>query len=228
LAALTSNDQQTQSSSSSSPFMFTNEQLINITKEYIANPTPEALSKNFIFRGPVIGPLNKSDFVQTLTSIASKDNKGLNDAFPDLQSNAFGYTVDPIEPNRVWYFVRPRGTFTGPFDHPVNGRIEPTGAKYIAPPEARSVIIDSDGLIQYQSVGYVMDRFTGDTTDGQGAVFGMYNVMGQEMDDTVGSWKMGFLQWLSSKLPEGIVPKSFSNRQDLPSWWKDERMGSQK
>jgi hypothetical protein len=211
----------------SSP-QFTEKELIEIAQDYTSSPSPSALSPEFIFRGPVIGPLNKSDFVDTLTSISSYDKMGLKDAFPDLESNAFGFTIDPIEKNRVWYFERPRGTFIGSFDHPVVGRIEPTGAEYIGPPEARSVIIDFDGLIKYQSVGYVVDRFTGDTTGGQGAVFGMYKVMGQDMDDSVGSWKMVFLQWLSSKLPEGTVPKSFSKKEDLPRWWTDERMGSQR
>ena len=96
-------------------------------------------------------------------------------SFPDLETNAFGFTADdPIEPNRVWYFVRPRGTFSGkPFKHPVVGDIEATGAKVIAPPEARSMVFDDEGKIKHVSVGYVVDRFTGDTTGGKGAVFGL-------------------------------------------------------
>lgn len=27
-------------------------------------------------------------------------------SFPDIQSNSWGYSVDPQEPNRVWFFVR--------------------------------------------------------------------------------------------------------------------------
>eukprot|EP01083_Nonionella_stella_P275961 937368_1 len=208
-------------------FSYSEKELIEIAKEFASKPTPESLAADFIFRGPVIGPLNKVDFVATLTAIQAKENKGLTDAFPDLELNNFGFAVDPTEPGRVWYFQRPRGTFTGPFDHPVTGRIEPTGAAYVAPPEARSVIIDEDGLIKYASVGYVTDRFTGDTTGGKGAVFGMYHVMGEEMDDTIGSWKMIGLQWLSSILPEGTVPQSFSKKNELPDWWKDERMGAQ-
>jgi len=201
--------------------------VLRLAQEYVASPTPDKLASDFIFRGPVIGPLGKKDFVATLNSVGSGE-AGLANAFPDLQSNTFGFSVDPTEPNRVWYFERPRGTFLGAFDHPVVGRIEPTGAEYVGPPEARSVIVDEEGKIKYQSVGYVVDRFTGDTTDGAGAVFGMYSVMGEKLDDTVGSPTMVFLQWLSSVLPEGMVPKSFSRKEDLPSWWKDERMGSQK
>jgi len=208
----------------------TEDELIGIAKEYVFNTSPDQLSPDFVFRGPVIGPFNKADFVKTFKSMAASDKKGMNDAFPDLQGNVFGFSVDPVEPNRVWYFVRPRGTFTGPFDHPTVGRIEPTNAKYIAPPEARSVMIDPEtGLIIYASVGYITDRFTGDTTKGKGAVFGLYQVMGQELDDVPGSWKMTLLQKLSSILPESLgIPKSYSKKEELPAWWKDERMGAEK
>ncbi|KAL3910665.1 MAG: hypothetical protein SGARI_002011 [Bacillariaceae sp.] len=149
------------------------EELLELAKAYVDNPTVEALADDFIFRGPVIGPLTKTDFKKTLESVASKDKYDLAHAFPDLQTNNFGFTADdPVEPNRVWYFTRPRGTFSGAFDHPVVGQIEPSGAKYIAPPEARSVIFNDEGKVKYQSVGYVTDRFTGDTTGGRGAVFG--------------------------------------------------------
>ncbi len=205
------------------------EELVRMTKEYIQNPTPEQLSDDFIFRGPVIGPLCKKDFVAVITSVSAAEKAGLTDAFPDLEPNNFGFTVDPVEPNRVWYFTRPRGTFLGPFDHPTSGRIEPTGAKYIGPPESRSIIFDEEGKVKYQSVGYTMDRFTGDTTKGKAAVFGLYEVMGESLDDAIGSWKMIFLQWLSSILPESLdIPKSYSKKEDLPSWWTDERMGAQR
>lgn len=172
----------------------------------------------------MIGPLCKTDIVETLGKVGSN----LASAFTDFQANAFGFTADdPIESNRVWYFVRPRGTFLGAFDHPVVGRIEPTGAKLVGPPEARSMIFDDDGKIKHVSVGYVVDRFTGDTTGGRGAVFGQYAVMGQEIDASIGSPVMLFIQWLSNQLPDGTFPKSYSKEQDIPLWWKDSRRGSQ-
>jgi len=201
------------------------EKLLELAKTYTANPTLEQLADDFIFRGPVIGPLTKTDLAATLKSVGND----IGTAFPDLEVNQFGFTADdPIEPNRVWYFERPRGTFTGPFDHPVVGKIEPTGAKYVGPPEARSVVFNDEGKVQYQSVGYVTDRFTGDTTGGRGAVFGLYAVMGQELDATVGSPITVFLQKLTGLLPEGMVPKSYSDKESLPSWWTDPRMGAEK
>jgi hypothetical protein len=206
----------------------TQEKLLQLAQDYANNPTLEALSDDFVFRGPVIGPLTKTDFAKTLEAVANNEYD-IAHAFPDLQSNNFGFTAeDPVEPNRVWYFTRPRGTFTGAFDHPVVGRIDPTGAEYIASPEARSVIFNDDGKVRYQSVGYVTNRFTGDTTGGRGAVIGLYAVMGQELDDTIGSWATIFLQKLTEFLPEGAVPRSYSKKETLPSWWKDDRMGAEK
>lgn len=203
-------------------FPFSSEELIAMTRDYVENPSPDWWDDDeFVFRGPVIGPLCKADLVETL--MASID---LANAFPDLQANAFGFTADdPIEPNRVWYFVRPRGTFLGDFCMPGSSKaIQATGAPYIAPPECRSVIWNKAGKIRYQSVGYVADRFTGDTTGGRGAVFGQYAVMGQEIDPNPGSFTTRFLQKLSEYLPG--VPKSYSRPQDVPDWWKDERRGA--
>ena len=211
--------------------VFTEEELLAIAKEFAMNPTPDSMSEDFIFRGPVVGPLSKKDFTATLESVTpTKEDgsklSGLEDAFPDYEPNNFGFCIDPTEPDRVWYFSRGRGTFSGPFDHPVVGRIEPTGAPLISPPEARSFIIDADGKIKYNTVGYITDRFTGDTTGGKGAVFGLYAVMGQEIDDTIGSIYLRFIQWLPSLFPN--LPKSYSKKEDLPTWWKDPRMGADK
>jgi len=42
----------------------------------------------------------------------------LEDALPDLQENHWGFHVDPLEPNRVWWMSRPQGTHTGPLSFP--------------------------------------------------------------------------------------------------------------
>ena len=56
----------------------------------------------------------------------------INTAFPDMQQNAFGFTCDdPIEPTRVWYFVRPRATFKGSFKTGLGKVVEPTGFQYL-------------------------------------------------------------------------------------------------
>jgi len=200
---------------------FSQDELVAMTKEYLAHPSPDWWAEDFVFRGPVIGPLCKKDLINTLSA-----NIELKKAFPDLQVNAYGFSADdPIEPNRVWWMQRPRGTFAGPFEHPTKGIIEPTNTPYIAPPEVLSVIFDNTGKIRYQSVGYVADRFTGDTTGGRGAVFGQYAVMGELLDPNPGSFVLRALQKLSEFLPD--VPQSYSKPEDVPKWWKDPRRGAE-
>lgn len=37
----------------------TSEDFIRLTKEYLADPSPDRLSEDYVFRGPVVGPLGK-------------------------------------------------------------------------------------------------------------------------------------------------------------------------
>jgi hypothetical protein len=74
----------------------------------------------------------------------------------------------------------------------------------------------------------VTDRFTGDTTAGKGAIFGLYEVVGESLDGSVGGKVMGLMQKVSSMLPEGKLPKSFSKKEDIPAWWTDKRVGNEK
>jgi hypothetical protein len=151
----------------------TAEDFIRLTKEYLSDPSPDRLADDFVFRGPVIGPLVKKDIMASIKGVAGN----MDTAFPDMQTNAFGFTCDdPIEPNRVWYFVRPRATFKGPFKTAFGNSVQPTGKKLIGPPEARSFVFNEQGKIRHQTVGYVTDRFTGDTTGGKGAIFGLVSL----------------------------------------------------
>jgi hypothetical protein len=53
-------------------------------------------------------------------------------------------------------------------------------------------------------------------------------VVGESLDGSVGGKVMGLLQKVSSKLPEGMLPKSFSKKEDIPAWWTDKRVGNEK
>jgi len=200
---------------------FTDDELIAMTKTYLDAPSPDTWSDDYVFRGPVIGPLAKPDIINTLKSVSPMDS------FTEYETNAFNFGVDPLEKNRVWFMVRPRGVFSKPYQHPTMGEIAPTGELMIAPPETRSARWNDAGKIDYVSVGYVADRFTGDTTGGMGAVFGMMKHMGIDIDGSVGSPIMRFVMWLGSRvLPEGSIPKSYSSEDDIPSWWTDKRRGA--
>lgn len=55
---------------------------------------PDVLAEDFQFIFPVVGPLNKTEFVTIFGGFK------INDAFPNAANNYFGFTVDPLEPNR--------------------------------------------------------------------------------------------------------------------------------
>lgn len=203
---------------------FSPEELVQMTKDFVkGNNDVDLLADDYVFRGPVIGPLAKKDISKVVKSVAGDITK----SFPDYELNAFGFTADdPIEPNRVWFFVRPRGTFENAFTTPFE-TISPTGAKLVGPPEARSITWNEEGKIKYITVGYVTDRFTGDTTGGKGAILGLYDVVGRPVNANIGSKTTRFIQKLATVLPEGKIPRSYSKEEDIPSWWTDKRRGAQ-
>lgn len=48
-------------------------------------------------------------------------------AFPDIKANAFGFTIDPLDCRRVWFFIRATGTNTGPLGFSFGLQIPPSG-----------------------------------------------------------------------------------------------------
>ena len=93
----------------------TEDELINAAKEFVATASgfysdlrPELYSSEFVMRGPAIGPLNKSDYCFTMSELK------IWEAFPDIQANPFGFSIDPENNRKVWFFVRNTGSNTGP------------------------------------------------------------------------------------------------------------------
>ena len=48
--------------------------------------------------GGPIGPLSKADYLSTM------DTFKIHQAFPDVSPNAFGFSIDPLDSSRVWFF----------------------------------------------------------------------------------------------------------------------------
>ena len=67
---------------------------------------PSKLDDDFVFRAPTIGPLNKKDYINTMTTLQTYVG------YPDLTPNAFGFTQDPDEPLKCIFWTRATGTFT--------------------------------------------------------------------------------------------------------------------
>lgn len=151
------------------------DQLIGLAKAFTAAQIagtcdgtggPDWFADNFRFVAPVVGPLDKELFLDNLKSFKLKD------AFPGLSSNYHHWRVDPFEPNRVWYSVKYIGRNTGPiFGQPA------TNKDVESPVQAHSLMFNEKGEITKFTIGYVMDKETGNT-GGLGGVFGLLYAIG--------------------------------------------------
>jgi len=130
---------------------------------------PSMFADDFEFSGPFVGPLTQSEYV------AAAETFALGEAFPDLNPRFCMFHCDPLEPGRVWFFSRGRGTFTGP----LRGR-EPNNKGFELPPEAISLTFRPDGTVRRFTVGAVVDRTQGNT-GGLGGVFGILYAVGRPL-----------------------------------------------
>jgi hypothetical protein len=166
-------------------------------------------SEEFVFRAPVIGPLNKKDYLFTMGSF------NLFEAFPDLKANAWGFSIDPENPNKVWFMLRSTGTFENDLTAGPNvPSIKANGKKLNGCPETHSILFDDDMKVKALTGGYVADRFEGNT-NGLGAVYGLLFAIGYKLPPPP---FFRLFQELTNGL--GGNPKSFST--DLPKWWIQE------
>lgn len=122
------------------------------------------LADNFEFCAAVVGPINKVEYLNALGTFR------LQDAF-DIAPQFFGFSVDPLQPNRVWFFNRVTATHSlGPFMG-----VEPSGKEILYPPQVHHLDFDESGqIVEYGF--YTADRRQGNT-GGLGGAFGfMYGV----------------------------------------------------
>ena len=181
---------------------------------------------DFVFRGPVIGPLNKSDYQDVLSYFS------IYKAFPDISPNCFGYTQDPEQPCRVWLMVRATGTYQNRLGGPLGKILPPDQRIYRGSPETWSLTFcknnNDDLQCRLMTAGYVADRFDDEaTTDGIGLSFGILKTLGISLPSGVGDTSLRFVQAVNGPLVQGgIAPKAVSDKQDIPSWWSNEKRGA--
>jgi len=161
-----------------SRFPIAPEDLIDKAKKVLASEfgTTEkipgsCLAEDFQFVAPIVGPLSKAEFLHAFGSFKVKE------AIPDLKDNSW-FQVDPLEPNRVWFFSRAKGTHTGVLNF--GTPISPTGKGIDFPPQAQSMLFDEEGKCYTVTVGYCMDKRIGNT-DGLGAVFAILKAIGKPL-----------------------------------------------
>jgi hypothetical protein len=173
-------------------------------------------SDEYIFRGPIVGPINRKDLVVV------NGEFNLAQSFPDLDRQPFGFSVDPENSYRVLFFERWKATNTGVFDF-LNLNIPPTGNRSESPVMPFSIVWSPDGKIIYEHLTTAVDRFEGNTK-GKVAVFGLLETAGLSINNNVGDPLLVFQQQLGSLTG---APKVFSKEKDIPSWWKSKARGAQ-
>ena len=98
----------------------------------------EMMADDFVFMGPVVGPLNTVDYLGTLGVFR------VYDAFPDVQVDMAPFTQDPHENKRFWSIIRVTGTHMGDLDMG-DAKIPPSGKQMLVGPQAVSVTFNDAG-----------------------------------------------------------------------------------
>jgi len=198
-------------------------ELIDITKGFVDSRSgfyspadPSILAEDFVFRGPYIGPLNKADYLLTM------DTFKIYEGLPDIRANAFGFSIDPQDANRVWFLVRNTGTFTGEIGLPFGLSVPPNGAELRGCTETFSVLFNEQKQVKMLTVGYVADRFEGNTR-GKGAAVGIFNVIGLPFPEPGPG--LEFAQWFGTEILNSSA-RSYTLKEDVPKWWTNEDKGA--
>ena len=177
----------------------------------------EFLADDYVFRGPIIGPITFSDVKKTQQGFQ------ITDAFPNLETRPFGFTVDPDNPYRCYWFERWEGTNSSPVKI---GKLElpATNSDVKLPTHIMSVHWTPQGKIKYSCLSSPLDRWEG-TTKGAGAVFGL--LVGAGMGSTsasVGDIALRIQQRLVHAI--GGFGRNWSLEEDIPEWWKSKARGA--
>ena len=125
------------------------------------------LAEDFEFVAAVVGPIPKEAYLKALGGFR------IEDGF-DLTNKFFGFSVDPTQPNRVWFFQRLEAVHTGTFMG-----AEPTGKEITYPPQANHMDFDEEGKVTEFGF-YTVDRRQGDT-GGLGGAFGLMYAVGKPL-----------------------------------------------
>jgi len=193
-----------------SSFPIAPDNLINRAKEILSpqieigtKDDGQCLAEDFEFVAAVVGPLPKEEYLEALGSFK------LTDSF-DIEQNFFGFTVDPIQPNRVWFFSRQVAKHIAPFMGAVPENTKDDGVLAL-PPQLLHIDFNEDGLVKEFGF-YTADRRQGNT-GGLGGAFGFFYGVGKplpirECQPYQPSFRFKMLNAL------GKLGKKFSNKKE--------------
>lgn len=168
----------------------------------------ELMADDFVWFGPIVGPLNKADFLETVGLFE------VWEGFPDLKMALSEFSQDPEEPNRFWAILRLSGTHAGPQKAGTGQVFEASGAKLDVGPQAVSVTFNDEGLVTRYTGGYIVDRRQGQTGE-----FGGFFAITKTVGGFLPSLRVAkLLNWIGAKLKK--FPKARSHVDDLSPAWR--------
>mmetsp|Transcript_5208 Transcript_5208/g.7972 ORF Transcript_5208/g.7972 Transcript_5208/m.7972 type:complete len:236 (+) Transcript_5208:127-834(+) len=127
------------------------------------------LATDFEFVAAVVGPIGREEYLDALGGFK------LEESF-DIEQNTFGFTVDPLQPNRVWWYGRQVSTQIAPFMG-----VEPAAdtEELTLPPQSFHMDFTEEGLVKEFGF-YTVDRRQGNT-GGLGGAFGYFYGVGKPL-----------------------------------------------
>ena len=120
-------------------------------------------------RLPWSDPFPSEEFLKALGSFK------LEDSF-DITQNLFGFTVSPVQPNRVYFFSHQTATLKAPF---MGVAPEEVKEDLVLPPQCLHVDFNEDGKVTEFGF-YTVDRQYGNT-GGLGGAFGYFYGVGKKL-----------------------------------------------
>jgi hypothetical protein len=138
----------------------------------------ECLAEDFQFRAQFV-EVDKVGLLKALESF------NLEDSF-DLKQQFFGWNVDPLQPNRVWFMNRQEATHVKEFFG-----VKPEGKHLVLPPQTLHLDFNEDGKVKEFGF-YTVDRAQGNT-GGLGGAFAFFYGVGRPLPFPEGKpYKMSF------------------------------------
>lgn len=145
------------------------EELVVLAKKYLDSrlgvDNNDLMAEDFAASLPVVGPLSKEAFLQIFGGFNISEN------LEDFCENYFGFTVDPLQPNRVWVMSRAKGKHVKPLFG-----VEPTNKVIEVVPTISSMQFNEAGQVVKFTTGYPMDKDEGNT-GGMSAAFGIVHAI---------------------------------------------------
>ena len=198
------------SSYAASTFPIRPTDLIERARDVTMNPSIQTgtkdggacLAPDFEFVAAVVGPIPREEYLEALNSFQ------LETSF-SIASNFFGFTVDPIQTNRVWFFSRQVAKHIAPFMGAQPRHTKDDGVLTL-PPQVMHMDFNADGLVKEFGF-YTVDRRQGNT-GGLGGAFGYFYGVGKplpipECQPYKPSFRFRSLQYI------GKLAKMFSNKK---------------